>query len=909
MDIIQPSLSSRLGWDVSLERIRKIGAATATGWTAALFAASFIALCELLFPETPLGESLQGAGQFFIYGGFLISLLGLVGSTIGAVVSTCVAIVYVSTDLGPVLSALNRWYRRQRDENPHDTRAMLFAHTLAATMALVGWISVASLAAWFAQTNFHHRGLIALLVVAVALVLAVVFLLIELVLARGLGLLLKLFGRVGLLRRTIRWPVALFLATLVVGIALTILVLTSEETVEALELRPAVLCISFVILTAILYFLLVLLREAGKWPLFERSWLRAGSRGAAILALTLGLVALGERPAARVALDASSALGRIVASGIRSLVDLDRDGYSMLIGGGDCDDFDAMIHPAAFDWPDDGTDQNCIGGDATLQEERAASFHPVPDSVPEDLNVLFLTADSVRAKNFGAYGYPRPTSKNLDGLAREGILFRRGYANCSTTRCALPVMVTGRLPFSIAFDGADRASMRRMSKSNRTWPELLGRGFERAVIANNDGRRHFSRDRGIVQGFEHHLVTPYKRGRGTRAEEMVDRAIGLLDGRLKGRRFFMWMHFMDTHEPFLVSPAHKFGRKVIDRYDSEIAYTDQHIGRLLDALGERGLSEKTIVVFTGDHGESHGEHGIRYHDYRLYESLVHVPLIMRVPGLEPRAVEEPVSHVDILPTVLNLLRLPRNDELQGRSAVDLITGGNTSGLQVQLELTSRRGTVYALVERRWKLIYNQSNDTFELYDLENDPEELRNLVLERLDIFDALRPVLVRRMESGALDAETIERLQRNVSRKPFPVATKLDARFGDYFQLLGYEAHPAMVRPGQKLKVTFFFKSLRQLPESHRLLTHLYWRGRKRSTQADHDPVGGVFPIRYWSPGQHIRDEIEVTVPGWARPGPVKIVLGAYQSDDRLPIDSDGEVVNNALHFEAAKVVRRNPR
>ena len=119
---------------------------------------------------------------------------------------------------------------------------------------------------------------------------------------------------------------------------------------------------------------------------------------------------------------------------LRTCFDLDRDGRAAILGGGDCDDFDAAIHPGAVDWPDDGVDADCSGSDATTTVAVRSPLGELPASVPREMNLLLLTVDTVRADHCGFYGYSRPTTPALDQLAAVGSVFEQGYAHAPSTR-------------------------------------------------------------------------------------------------------------------------------------------------------------------------------------------------------------------------------------------------------------------------------------------------------------------------------------------------------------------------------------------------------------------------------------------------------------------------------------------
>src|SRR5207253_145373 len=139
------------------------------------------------------------------------------------------------------------------------------------------------------------------------------------------------------------------------------------------------------------------------------------------------------------------------------------------------------------------------------------------------------------------------------------------------------------------------------------------------------------------------------------AQKRIDQIIRYYE-EVKPRHSFVWVHFFEPHEPYVAHPEFPFGSGDLDRYDSEIAYTDAAIGRLLEYVDAHVPS--TVVVLAADHGEEFDEHGGRYHGSSLFEEQVHVPLLIRVPGVPAREIAEPVELIDIAPTVLNLLDIP-----------------------------------------------------------------------------------------------------------------------------------------------------------------------------------------------------------------------------------------------------------
>lgn len=884
----------------AIEAAKRVAGAALTGWWAGAIAGLALAIVEAVHPATSLGYAAEAPGTLLAYLGLLASLYVVLGSLIGALLGGSGALLYHETDLGDWVRAFRQRRRERREADPIAFGRARLAHAVAASVAAMGWVAGVAFFIVFAQRTFHHQGLIAALDAAVAGGLLGAAAVVWLVVARVLDLAARALGR----SRPARWlasaPAAAIAVAAVVAAAVARLVVANQSVVEALRLRPPLLGLAFAGLLAVAA--LVVLRTQSRAAGRPCAWRKrlAAILPPATLAVLLGVaVALGELPSARHTLGTSSSFGLPAASAIRRLVDLDRDGSSPIFGGGDCNDLDPEIGKDAFDWPDDGVDQNCLGGDSSSRPPEPAPFHPVPDSVPRDLNVVLISLDSVRADHLGCFGYRRPTSATMDALAREGVLFRAGYTTSSSTRYALSSLLTGRYPISQMF--AER-------RDRRTWPKILAeRGYVTAAVM---GHAYFNKSGKLMRDFqivENSLSSRFKQGEVPLAAEQTDKAIDLVETRLRRQRFFLWAHYMDTHFLFARIPGFSFGSDLIGRYDGEIRHTDHHIGRLFEALRRLELWDRTVVIVIADHGQGLGEHGVETHAERLYQSLVRVPFIVRVPGIASRVVDEPVSHADLLPTVLNLLRGEPSEALDGASTVGLMTGRDTRERQVFAEVEMPGGRRWAIIGERWKLIYNAGDDTFELYDIVDDPGELRNLVATRSDVAAELMGPLARHMERATLDPQNASLLRKSISSSPpRRVAHRLDARLGDAIQVLGYDVLPSKVRRGQSFRVSIFFKSLERLPGSHKIFTHVYWPGARRYGNLDHHPVDGAYPIRFWPPRQYIRDEFEVRTSPGTRTGKVRIHVGVYEGSKRLEVSGDAPVdkARTAIVIEGIEVV-----
>jgi arylsulfatase A-like enzyme len=592
----------------------------------------------------------------------------------------------------------------------------------------------------------------------------------------------------------------------------------------------------------------------------------------------------------------------------REALDFDHDGYARLLGGGDCDDDDPAIHPGAIDLPGDGIDQDCDGHDATIAVLAPASFAPVPDRVPRDLNLLFVTIDTLRADHLGCYGYARPTSPALDALAAQGTLFENGWAHAPSTRYSMPAIATGRWPSAIDWD--ESIWWPRMGRGMRTLAEALhddgyftGGLFSFSYFAPAD-RRGFERGMDFYNADRaalHVAVNGPVESRGSSSREIADDAIAFLDQHgTGGRRFFLWLHFYDPHlsyEPHAEVPS--FGGSRMDLYDGEIRFTDLHLGRVLEHLRQLGIYDRTAVIVTGDHGEGFGEHGITEHGFDLYTAQTKVPFIIRVPGLPAQRLTAPVGHVDLAPTLVNLARGQPEKSFLGRSLVPLLAGGapetrpasttQPAAGAVFQEVSSERGKKRALVTASHHLLWNWlPNDTTECYDRRADPQEVHDLWGRAAADGECIR--LKRELQtlvsSLALPPGYAEKIARGIipagAPDPRP-RIPLEARVGEQIRVIGADLAPAEVRPGGEVTVTIYFESRARLADRWRLFFHLDGPGGFRNL--DHVPVEGLLPVESWRPGQRIRDVQRVVIPPSTPPGLYTLSMGAFRSTERLRV------------------------
>jgi arylsulfatase A-like enzyme len=210
----------------------------------------------------------------------------------------------------------------------------------------------------------------------------------------------------------------------------------------------------------------------------------------------------------------------------------------------------------------------------------------------------------------------------------------------------------------------------------------------------------------------------------------------------QGAPFFMWVHYLDPHGPFIAHPEFEFGSGKLGRYDSEIAYTDFHIGRLLDGVREAGMLEQTVITIVADHGEEFGDHGSTGHTTTLYDELIRVPMIVRVPGFDPQRVSEVVSIVDLAPTLLAAAGVPAPQEFRGRSIPSLDGRFHARISQAAFSDTRRQADKSSVVYEDWKLIEDREAGTQQLFRATSDPKEQKNLGDSHPEVFAKLQALL-----------------------------------------------------------------------------------------------------------------------------------------------------------------------
>jgi arylsulfatase A-like enzyme len=371
----------------------------------------------------------------------------------------------------------------------------------------------------------------------------------------------------------------------------------------------------------------------------------------------------------------------------------------------------------------------------------------------DDLNVLFIVIDTLRADRLGSYGYRRPTSPTLDALARSGVRFASVVSQSSWTKCSMASLWTGMHPTT---NGVVRYPHALPERATLPAEILREAGFRTAGIWRNGW---VDPSFGFGQGFDTYIkARPYedreraeRRGRSPYALvgndwDLTESALSFLH-TFGGERFFLYLHYMDVHQYLSDKSTAKFGNTYSDIYDNAIAWVDRNVEVLVGALQAQELFDRTLIVVASDHGEEFQEHGGEGHARTLYREVTSTPLILSLPfRLHPGVVvEERVENVDIWPTLLTLLGLPSLAGADGHSLLPLIraaatgSGSRERGGRPALAYLDRTWgrvgaepkPILALHEGRYRLLHRPDRpEGDQLFDLASDPLEQEDRAAE-----------------------------------------------------------------------------------------------------------------------------------------------------------------------------------
>lgn len=421
--------------------------------------------------------------------------------------------------------------------------------------------------------------------------------------------------------------------------------------------------------------------------------------------------------------------------------------------------------------------------------------------------IILIISDTHRAKNVGLYGASPSPTPVVDTLGRKGVVFSNTYTSITKTDSSVTAMMMGKYPMSSGFISHGKWTIQKQAQNLSKFSMLAEilqknnyftaavdffgrwhkRGFsyysgkvikdinEKKIAGKNlpfleslrflDGLfvRFLKRDFFVrfYYCFFPKPIVPYDP-----ANAVVDHAIEILD-KHKNKDLFLYVHFRDAHSPYVRPKGLRsfLFDSVEDRYNAEIHFMDQQIGKLIKYVEKTGDLNETLIIFTADHGESLIEHDIYIAHHDPYEVVIKVPLIFYNPTFKPRKIDSFVQNIDIFPTILEILGVNVPQDIDGKSLLSLIKG-KSKKMREYIFFDDNLFGEYIIKKSRRKLgvrfgnfkyirtLEGKDEDLFspipfntkivkeELFDLANDPEEQRNLNPTRKDILKKLRKIL-----------------------------------------------------------------------------------------------------------------------------------------------------------------------
>jgi arylsulfatase A-like enzyme/Tfp pilus assembly protein PilF len=393
-------------------------------------------------------------------------------------------------------------------------------------------------------------------------------------------------------------------------------------------------------------------------------------------------------------------------------------------------------------------------------------------SAPVSGPIIVISVDTLRADHLPLYGYTKVKTPAVDALAADGVVFERAYSHAPQTLPAHAAMLSGQLPFETGV--RDNVGF-TVKPGERMLPQMLReRGFTTGGVVSAYVLR---KETGIGQGFDFfdgempagspELSIGQVQRDGGKSEQIAEHWLDSIGTS----RAFLFLHLYEPHKPY--APPDRFAAYA--PYDGEIAYTDEIVGRLVKYLKTHQLYDRSTIILLSDHGEGLGDHGEQEHGLFVYDEAIHVPLIIKQEGNAGggRRIADLVQHIDLVPTILDLVKAPRVGSLRGRSLKPVLEG---TGLLPPTTIYSE--ALYARYHFGWSELTALTDERYryikapreELYDLTRDPGERTNIAEERPQPRQALRGALDRLAAGATIQA---------------PSAVSADAR--ERLQSLGY--------------------------------------------------------------------------------------------------------------------------
>jgi arylsulfatase A-like enzyme/Flp pilus assembly protein TadD len=387
------------------------------------------------------------------------------------------------------------------------------------------------------------------------------------------------------------------------------------------------------------------------------------------------------------------------------------------------------------------------------------------------LNVVVVTIDTLRPDHLGCYGYRDIETPALDALARRGVLFENAVAQTPLTPPSHASIFTGQNPNvhkvrntgGFVLQSSAHPLARILQEQGWDTGAFIGSAVLKKLFGFNNGFNVYDDEMPRPGNRNEFREDPERK-----ASAVVDRAIAWLNARPAGKPFFLWVHIYDPHIPY--KPPPEFAQKYKGRpYDGEIAYSDQQLARLFDAVAKRSPADQTVTAVLSDHGESLGEHGELTHGVFLYDSTLRIAFLMAGPGIPSGLrVKQQARTIDFLPTLLAVLGGRAPGDVQGVSLVPAFSGKPAApdvsyAETLYPKMNMNWSELRAIRTAQWKYIRAPRS---ELYDLAADPGETHNIIqqhkLEAENFEEHLKkiaPGKTEKVDTAMLDSRVVDQL------------------------------------------------------------------------------------------------------------------------------------------------------
>jgi arylsulfatase A-like enzyme len=485
---------------------------------------------------------------------------------------------------------------------------------------------------------------------------------------------------------------------------------------------------------------------------------RAGVGGAVAIAMVATLGAGLRDPAARWTIATRGTHSMHLSRMARDAFDRDGDGYAAVLGGGDCDESDPAINPGAVDVPGNGIDEDCDGADAIAPDERPTALTNAERSRYLDSDearalrdgvtaapVILISVDALRADQLEPTEVNRGELPALFRLLDSSVWFRNAFSPSAGTDVSLSGLVTGLVDPFVEIDTTLIEAITATGRpAHAVLPREVLRWAPRTLITRG------------LDSVGHVINDEIQRDVGSHTTSVLttDRALAFVDKVTRddpAAPFFLWVHYFDVHEHAQVELSDRHLRAIegagdlrqtAPKYRALLRLTDREIGRLLDALAAKGIWDRAVIALLSDHGESLGEDPRLpdRHGMYVYNALTRVPLAIRAPGAPSRQVAEPVSLIDVYPTLVELLGLDPRGELAGASQfLHMLPAPPPEPHRPGRALPLNESDQWGVLVWPHKLMVRPADNLVELYDIERDPGERDNLVGRDAEVVSRLK--------------------------------------------------------------------------------------------------------------------------------------------------------------------------